>query len=86
MENSGCSFQKDTEMCVCGAIYLVFSLNLQFLASKPFNKYLRWYDINSYLPTVAVLVIFKEDFTILTHYCGFGSLAPHSNELPVVVL
>lgn len=36
--------------------------------------------------TVAVLVIFKEYFTILTHYCGFGSLAPHSNELPVVVL
>lgn len=34
---------------------------------------------------VAALVILKVDFTIFTHYCGFGGLAPYLSELPVVL-
>lgn len=36
-------------------------------------------------PAVAVLVIFKVDFTIFIHYCGFWDLAPYFDETPVVL-
>lgn len=40
---------------------------------------------NLYSPAVAVLVIFKVDFTIFIHYCRFWSLAPNFNEFPIVL-
>lgn len=41
------------------------------------------YDL--YSPAVAVLVIFKVDFTVLIHNWGFWSFAPYFNEMPTVL-